>query len=72
MRLAKDVLARSGQRLLAAGKNPCSTIIEGLRQHFIFEIEVFIPSTDTFESQQDLVVQVQATADYLEDLMAKG
>lgn len=72
MRLAKDVFARSGQRLLAAGKNLTPTIIEGLRQHFIFEIEVLIPSTDTFESKQDLVVQVQATADYLEDLMAKA
>ena len=36
MRLAADVFARSGQRLLAAGKTLTPTIIEGLRQRFIF------------------------------------
>ncbi|NLN16164.1 MAG: HD-GYP domain-containing protein [Firmicutes bacterium] len=70
MRLAADVFARSGQRLLAAGKTLTPTIIEGLRQRFIFEIQVLIPN-DT-QTEHDLVTQVQETSNYLETLMTKA
>ena len=72
MRLAHDVFGSSGQRLLAAGKALTPTVIEGLRQHLIFDVDVLVPiSRDTVQTRQDLVVEVQATSNYLEDLMAK-